>query len=116
MTQWDFTWIAPLVAALLAGGGLGALIGWRKPSFRSDMLCWDEWDAVTQPVMAERIVQKTKILLVPVDGSDDGTGEPLYRREEITVDEAEQYDTGVVEVVRPAGSEWRIDPCQVAFS
>ena len=86
-----------------------------KPSFRSDMLCWDEWDAVTQPVMAERIVQKTKIVLVPVDGSDDGTGEPFYKREEITVDEVEQYDTGAVEIVRPAGSEWRIDPSQVAF-
>jgi hypothetical protein len=86
-----------------------------KPSFRSDMLCWDEWDAVTQPVMAERIVQKTKIVLVPVDGSDDGTGEPFYEREEITVDEVEQYDTGAVEIVRPAGSEWRIDPSQVAF-
>jgi hypothetical protein len=86
-----------------------------KPSFRSDMLCWDEWDAVTQPVMAERIVQKTKIVLVPVDGSDDGTGEPFYKREEITVDEVEQYDTGAVEIVRPAGSGWRIDPSQVAF-
>jgi hypothetical protein len=86
-----------------------------KPSFRSDMLCWDEWDAVTQPVMAERIVQKTNIVLVPVDGSDDGTGEPFYKREEITVDEVEQYDTGAVEIVRPAGSEWRIDPSQVAF-
>jgi hypothetical protein len=86
-----------------------------KPSFRSDMLCWDEWDAVTQPVMADRIVQKTKIVLVPVDGSDDGTGEPFYKREEITVDEVEQYDTGAVEIVRPAGSEWRIDPSQVAF-
>ena len=86
-----------------------------KPSFRSDMLCWDEWDAVTQPVMAERIVQKTKVVLVPVDGSDDGTGEPFYKREEITVDEVEQYDTGAVEIVRPAGSEWRIDPSQVAF-
>lgn len=95
----------------------GVELDWSngKPSFRSDMLCWDEWDEVTKPVMAERIVQKTKIVLVPVDGSDDGTGEPLYRREEITVDEAEQYDTGEVTIEKPAGSEWRIDPCQVAF-
>jgi hypothetical protein len=38
MTQWDFTWIAPLVAALLAGGGLGALIGWRKPQAEADKI------------------------------------------------------------------------------
>jgi hypothetical protein len=38
MTQGDFTWIAPLVAALLAGGGLGALIGWRKPQAEADKI------------------------------------------------------------------------------
>jgi hypothetical protein len=38
MTQGDFTWIAPLVAALMAGGGLGALIGWRKPQAEADKL------------------------------------------------------------------------------
>ena len=86
-----------------------------KPSFRSDMLCWDEWDEVTQPVMAERTVQKTKSVLVPIEGSNDGNGNPFYRLEETAVDEVEQYDTGAVEIVRPAGSEWRIDPSQVAF-
>ena len=38
MTQGDFTWLAPLVAALMAGGGLGALIGWRKPQAEADKL------------------------------------------------------------------------------
>jgi uncharacterized protein YecA (UPF0149 family) len=38
MMQGDFTWIAPLVAALLAGGGLGALIGWRKPQAEADKI------------------------------------------------------------------------------
>ena len=38
MTQGDLTWLAPLVAALMAGGGLGALIGWRKPQAEADKL------------------------------------------------------------------------------
>jgi hypothetical protein len=38
MTQGDFTWLAPLVAALMAGGGLGALIGWRKPQAEADKI------------------------------------------------------------------------------
>lgn len=95
----------------------GVELDWTNgnPSFRSDMLCWDEWDEVTKPVMAERIVQKTKIVLVPVEGSDDGSGQPFYQREEITVDDVEEYDTGEVTIETPAGSGWRIDPSQVAF-
>jgi len=86
-----------------------------NPSFRSDMLCWDEWKQVTKPVMATRNVTKTKVVMVPVEGSDDGTGEPFYQREEITADEVEEYDSGNVTIETPAGSGWRIDPSQVAF-
>jgi hypothetical protein len=87
----------------------GVELDWNdgNPSFRSDMLCWDEWDAVTKPVMATRTVPNT--VLAQTESS-----------EELAVDETEQYeteqyDTGEVEIVVPAGSGWRIDPCQVAF-
>ena len=95
----------------------GVELDWTNgnPSFRSDMLCWDAWDEVTKPVMATRTVPTTKIVLVPVEGSDDGSGQPFYQREEITVDEVEEYDTGAVTIESPAGSGWRIDPSQVAF-
>lgn len=95
----------------------GVELDWTNgnPSFRSDMLCWDQWDEVTKPVMATRTVPKTKIVFVPVEGSDDGSGQPFYQREEITVDEVEEYDSGEVTIETPAGSGWRIDPSQVAF-
>ena len=46
MTQGDFTWLAPLVAALMAGGGLGALIGWRKPQAEADKIKADAEELV----------------------------------------------------------------------
>jgi hypothetical protein len=86
-----------------------------RPSFRSDMLGWDEWNEVTRPVMAKRKIKTKKSMLVEIEGSDDGTGQQLYRREKRTVDETEEYETGETEVVQPAGSGWVIDPTQVAF-
>jgi hypothetical protein len=46
MTQGDLTWLAPLVAALMAGGGLGALIGWRKPQAEADKIKADAEELV----------------------------------------------------------------------
>jgi hypothetical protein len=60
MTQGNFTWLAPLVAALLAGGGLGALIGWRKPQAEadkikaeSDELVWGHMKETIEQLLAD---------------------------------------------------------------
>lgn len=36
--RWTLTDLAQLVAALLAGGGLSALLGWRKPGAEADKI------------------------------------------------------------------------------
>lgn len=36
--RWNIASIAEIIAALLAGGGLAALIGWRKPMAEADKI------------------------------------------------------------------------------
>lgn len=36
--RWTFTDLAQLLAAVLAGGGLSALLGWRKPRAEADKI------------------------------------------------------------------------------
>lgn len=86
-----------------------------KPSFRSDMLGWDEWEEVTEKVTATRKKKMRRKILHAVENSDDGTGKPFYRQFD-QIDEVEEvYETGELAVKHPAGSGWRIDPSQVAF-
>ena len=86
-----------------------------SPSFVSDMIGWDEWPEISEPVISKRTVQHEVIITLPVDGTDDGTGQPLLRREVQIQEQEEDFDTGERRNIRSAGSGYRIDPTQVSF-
>lgn len=89
--RWHFGVIAQQVRdAFLAHGIDGTRFG---------LLCYDEWDDVTRPVIATREV----VIADMVDG------------EEVSRTERLEYETGEMEVVFPAGSRWGIRPDQCAW-
>ncbi|QLR62508.1 tail fiber domain-containing protein [Citrobacter sp. RHBSTW-00976] len=89
--RWHFGVIAQQVRDAFAAHGIDGT--------RFGLLCYDEWEDVTRPVIATREVVSTEI----IDGN------------EVEKTDVVEYETGETEVVFPAGSRWGIRPDQCAW-
>lgn len=110
--------IAQEIWAIMAEEGLiNPLQEGEDPTCKYAFLCYDSWEEQTAPVMATREVEKTRVIPVPneeTEGSPEGEEIPPLEVEEAYT-EVEQYDTGEVEVVVPAGDRFSIRPDELAF-
>ncbi len=75
--------------------------------------CYDQWDAITEPVLEDVIVQKTRTVIR--EQIDEQTGETSMVEIEESYEETEQRETGEVRIVREAGDRYGIRPDQLAF-
>lgn len=101
------------MARIFVEEGVEVDYGDGNPSFRSDMLGWDEWGEESEPIFEIREVEEPCLDFEQV--GQDRDGNPLFATVDATRIVKQQFDTGKTRVKRSAGSGWRIDPSQVAF-
>ncbi|WP_293921169.1 tail fiber domain-containing protein [Sphingobium sp. UBA5915] len=95
--RWHFGVRAQQVFAILEDEGLD----WRRYAW----CCYDEWeavDAVMEPVMAKRKVEREREIFVPTGDVDEETDAPLMIATTEKYEDEEEYDTGEVQEVMPA--------------
>lgn len=99
--RWHFGLIAQDVRDAFVAADIDA--------FSIGLLCFDRWDAVTEPVMRE--VKKTrkvpKLAMVPLD-LPDHPGAVMPQQIEVDEEYTDQEDTGQTRVVREAGERYGI--------
>ena len=101
LARWHFGVIAQQVRDVFASHGLDGT--------KYGLLCYDEWGDEYAPIMAKREVER---LTLEPNGYDEH-GEEVFKA--VIEKDTEDYDTGEVQLVKPAGNRWGIRADQCLF-